>query len=297
MVISKKTIALSQICIIYIVSILISVGISTLFNFKSDIMFVLIADVIATILVFLFSIITKNSSVYDPFWSVIPVLIAGHLIIQNPEGNLIRQIIIITLVAFWGIRLTLNWARGWSGFKHQDWRYTKLATDTGAYYWLVSFVGIHMLPTLIVFMACIPMFYIIPSNTPLQWFELVPIILTLLAVFIEWIADEQLKHFKRTAKNGEYLNKGLWRIVRHPNYLGEILFWLGIFLFVPTSGILNQTLNTVIGFVLMVLLFNFISIPMMKKRHINSKTGYAEYVKNVPALFPYKLNNFNPNNN
>ena len=44
---------------------------------------VLVADIAATILVFMFSVLLKNSSVYDAYWSVIPPFIALYLILLN----------------------------------------------------------------------------------------------------------------------------------------------------------------------------------------------------------------------
>ncbi len=293
---SNKTLALIQIGLIYLVSVAIAIASSFLLDFDNEMFMVLFVDVVATIYVFAFSYITKNSSVYDPYWSVIPFLIVTYLIIVNPEGNLARQLVLAFLILSWSMRLTANWARGWAGFKHQDWRYSKLSKDTGAFYWLVSFLGIHMFPTILVFMGCIPLFFLIPSSEPLHFPEVLAVLVTILAVLIEWISDEQLIRFKKKAKKGQYLNTGLWGIVRHPNYFGEILFWLGLFLFIPASGMTEHILFSSFGFILMVLLFSFISIPMMKKRHLSRREGYENYANKVPGLFPYKLNLFNPKN-
>ncbi len=50
---------------------------------------------------------------------------------------------------------------------------------------------------------------------------------------IEWIADEQMRAFQKSSPGpGAIMKTGLWARCRHPNYLGEILFWMGLFLFV-----------------------------------------------------------------
>ncbi len=256
--------------------------------FSQKMVKVLIADIIATILVFIVSVIFNNSSVYDPYWSVAPPVIVIYLMKIYPEGNEIRQFVLLTLVLFWSIRLTVNWWRGWQGMKHQDWRYTSIAEKTGKFYWPVSFLGIHFMPTVFVFLGCLPMWYALSSSEPFNIYDVVAALFTFSAILIEWIADEQLIKFRKTSSGKSFMNTGLWAVSRHPNYLGEISFWGGVFLFaVSATGLIHSNgMWTIIGFISMILLFKFISIPLMEKRNIARKEGYQEYVKKVPALLP-----------
>jgi steroid 5-alpha reductase family enzyme len=256
--------------------------------FSQTMVNVFIADVVATILVFIVSIIFNNSSVYDPYWSVAPPIIVIYLMKIFPEGNEIRQFVLLTLVLFWSIRLTVNWWRGWQGMKHQDWRYTSIAEKTGKWYWPVSFLGIHFMPTVFVFLGCLPLWYALSSSEPFGVVDVVAALVTFSATLIEWIADEQLIKFRKTSSGKSFMNKGLWAVSRHPNYLGEISFWGGVFLFaVSATGLIHSNgMWTVIGFISMIILFKFISIPLMEKRNIARKPGYQEYIRKVPALFP-----------
>jgi steroid 5-alpha reductase family enzyme len=249
---------------------------------------VLIADIIATAVVFAFSAICNNSSVYDPYWSVVPPIVVIYFMILFPEGNTVRQLIILAVVLFWSIRLTVNWLRGWTGFEHQDWRYNSIAKKTGKMYWPVSFLGIHLMPTLLVFLGCMPLWYSISSTAPLNIFDVIVALFTFGAVLVEWQADEQLIRFRKKGIKNSYLNTGLWSISRHPNYLGEICFWIGLFLFVLSSTKLevNDGYWTSVGLVSMLLLFYFISVPMMEKRNLERKPEYGEYIKQVSAIFP-----------
>lgn len=258
------------------------------FTIQQTMVKVLVADVAATIVVFVFSMIFKNSSVYDAYWSVAPPVIVVYLMKIYPEGNETRQLLLLALVLFWSIRLTVNWWRGWEGFGHQDWRYTSIAEKTGKLYWPVSFLGIHFMPTIFVFLGCLPLWYALSSNESFNIFDVVAVLLTFSAILIEWIADEQLIKFRKNSSGKSFMQSGLWAVSRHPNYLGEISFWGGLFLFVVSATGLKQTTGywTVIGFISMVILFKFISIPLMEKRNIERKPGYQEYIKKVPALFP-----------
>ena len=117
----------------------------------------LVADVGATIVIFIFSIIFKNVSFYDPYWSVHPIVIAVYWM-QLPQAagaNPVRQMIIIGCVAFYCTRLTLNWVRGWKGLHHEDWRYVKFRKENPKTFPLIAFFGLEMMPTLIVYLSCI----------------------------------------------------------------------------------------------------------------------------------------------
>lgn len=60
----------------------------------------LLYDVIATLLVFVVSLVTQNSSWYDPYWSVAPVPISLYFMYHASLGNGYRQAIVMVLVAF-----------------------------------------------------------------------------------------------------------------------------------------------------------------------------------------------------
>src|SRR5579862_5827370 len=65
-----------------------------------------IADVVATLVVFLFSVIFKNSSLYDPYWSVAPPFIAYYWMCSFLPVNNIPVIFCMAAILFWAIRLT-----------------------------------------------------------------------------------------------------------------------------------------------------------------------------------------------
>jgi steroid 5-alpha reductase family enzyme len=248
---------------------------------------VLIANAIATVVIFSFSLIFNNSSIYDPYWSAVPPVIVLYLIQIFPQGDYFRQLIILLLVSFWSIRLTVNWFRGWQGTNHQDWRYTDIAERSGKLYWPVSLIGIHLMPTIIIFLGCLPLWYALAGKESFNYFDAIATLFTFSAIVTEWIADEQLLQVRKQGSTN-IMRSGLWKFSRHPNYLGEISFWIGLFLFSLSSSGLQSLhgLWTIIGMISMITLFKFISIPMMEKRNKSRKPGYPEYVNEVPALFP-----------
>src|SRR5271168_2564440 len=84
----------------------------------------LIADVLATGVVFTFSRIYHNSSFYDAYWSVIPPLLTFYWWSKaGPGVDQLRCWLVAIVVVLWAIRLTANWVYGFPGLHHEDWRY------------------------------------------------------------------------------------------------------------------------------------------------------------------------------
>ncbi len=242
-------------------------------------------DVCMTLLVFVFSFKYHNASLYDPYWSVIPFgMLFYWLYIFGPEVITLKIFITAFLVTFWSWRLTGNWLRGWRGLDHEDWRYVQLRQQTGKWYLMVNFLGIHMFPTLVVFVAAMPLYYIFMFASEINGITWAGFAIALGGVVLETIADNQLYQFKIKENNPiAVMRFGVWRYLRHPNYLGEILFWLGLMLMAYTP---YTTLSLVAGVVVIVAMFVFISIPLLDKRLLKTKPGYLIYKENTRALLP-----------
>ena len=75
---------------------------------------ILIWHVYATIIVYIFSVILNNSSLYDPFWSVAPVPIV--IFLSMGMDTLDIKLLVLIPICFWALRLTRNWLISWQGF-------------------------------------------------------------------------------------------------------------------------------------------------------------------------------------
>ena len=71
------------------------------------------ADIAATVVIFAFSVLYRNSSFYDAYWSVAPIVIAAYWFTLASDAVHGRQVLVVLCVLAWGVRLTWNWARGW----------------------------------------------------------------------------------------------------------------------------------------------------------------------------------------
>lgn len=242
-------------------------------------------DVVLTIIVFVFSFKYNNASLYDPYWSIIPFgMLLYWINIFGLENLSLKVVLAIITVTFWSWRLTLNWIRRWKGLEDEDWRYVDLKEKSGKWYLMVSFIGIHIFPTLVVFVAAIPLYYIFMYGSEINWVNWAGFIISIGGTLIEMVADNQLHRFKVKENNPiAVMRNGIWRKMRHPNYLGEILFWVGLALMAYTP---YTTYSIFSGVIVMIALFLFISIPMIERRLLKSKPGYDIYMKSTWPLFP-----------
>ena len=105
----------------------------------------------------------------------------------------------------------------------------------------------------------------------------------LMAILLELVSDRAIHRFLLENKGERRsCNVSVWKYSRHPNYLGEMSFWTGMYLyFLPlfTSYWLYG-----LGFLSMIALFLFISIPMMEKHNLERRADYADYRKRTSMI-------------
>ena len=239
----------------------------------------LIADVAATAFVFAFSVIFSNASVYDPYWSVQPIVILTGFACQ--KGLTPIGAALLAVVSIWGVRLTANWAYTFHGLDCQDWRYTMLHERTGGLYPLVNFLGIHLFPTLVVYCVTLPAVVVIERGAAFSPLCIPGLVLSLAATVLQSVSDWQLHRFRREGRTG-FIREGLWKHARHPNYLGEILMWWGVAF--ASIAALSGVWQLLFGALLNTAMFLFISIPMAD-RHQARKEGFDAYKAETHALW------------
>ncbi|MBR3804545.1 MAG: DUF1295 domain-containing protein [Clostridia bacterium] len=278
---SSRTLSFVIVSVVY--AICLSFGILTyaLLPFSMPIN-LFIADTVSTVVCFIFSLIFKNSSVYDPYWSVAPIFVVVIFAIYSKLT--IYTVILLIAICFWGVRLTANWAYTFKGLNHQDWRYTMLNEKTGKFYPIINFVGIHYVPTLVVYFCMMPAVYAIYNSFEFSLVSTLILIVSFLAVILQGVSDIQM-HAYRKNRTTPFIDKGLWKYSRHPNYLGEILMWWGVGLSCAFAS--RFSVLYLLGAVLNTILFLSVSIPMADGRQ-SKKDGFIEYKKRTRALIPLK---------
>ena len=272
---------------IIVYALALAVGLFVYGRMRGGVLFrVFAADIAATVFLFLVSLPLENASVYDPYWSVAPIVILPLAMRAFGVWNA-GTIALLCCVTYWGVRLTANWAYTFQGYDHQDWRYTMLREKSGALYPLVSLFGIMLFPTLVVYLCLLPALHYIQFGG-INLVTLLGFALCLCAATLQLVADVQLHRFQWQAKNRrQIIRRGVWRHARHPNYLGEILMWWGVFVVLlsvrPSLWLLG------IGALTNTLMFLLISIPMAESRMAGYKEGFDRYVQETNRLLPIAL--------
>lgn len=291
---NSKTFALTITLIIYLLAFVASCLAYKVLPIENILLKFLIGDIVATIIVYCGSMIFNNSSIYDPYWSIAPMIMTPFFLIEakniNPDVVIVNPytIVMVIIVEIWGIRLTLNYLLRWKNLNHEDWRYIKIKDKYPKIWPLISLFGIHLLPTLIVFMAMLPVFsyfnaFINGATLNSTW--IICVVVSIVAIIIETVADKQMNNFKKNPQNvGKICRNGLWKKSRHPNYFGEIMFWFSMFLF--SISVQDAMWVLIFSPLIVFLLFVVITIPMMEKRQIENKLEYALYKKETNMLLP-----------
>lgn len=187
------------------------------------------------------------------------------------------------MVMFWGIRLgtfllvrihNMKRDKRFDGIRESFWRFLQFWLLQGVTVWIV------MIPALLAMGK---------DNLRICYAGL---FVWAAGLIVETIADAQKFRFNNDPDNkGKFIDRGLWKISRHPNYFGEILCWLGIYITVFLSFSGREVLLALIGplYITVVLLF-LTGIPTVEKRSdqkFGNDPAYLEYRRRTSMLIPW----------
>ena len=134
-----------------------------------------------------------------------------------------------------------------------------------------------------------PMFYRYANESKDEVIPVIGIIVSICGLILESMADKQ-KSEQKKANPGMVATEGLYKIVRCPNYLGEIIFWTGVFVsgFTTYNGI-GQWLMAIIAYVSIVyIMFN--GAQRLEKRQMaryGEDKAYNDYADKTPIIIPF----------
>ncbi|MFC3880521.1 DUF1295 domain-containing protein [Algoriphagus namhaensis] len=249
--------------------------------------------------------LTGNNSQVDKYWSILPIIYAWVMAFYGDFTP--RMILMALLVTAWGTRLTYNFARKgayrwkfWEGEEDYRWEILRKKPEfQPKWKWtLFNLFFISGYQNVLILLFTLPMLVSFQfDDQTLGWTDLLVSLGFLGFLIIETISDEQ--HWKyqsekwKLIREGKllhgdfakgFLDKGLWAISRHPNYLGEQGIWVCFYFFsVITSG---QILNwSVVGCLLLLILFQG-SSNFSEEISASKYPEYANYQKKVPRFIP-----------
>ena len=119
---------------------------------------------VSALVIYCWSMAVDNGSMFDAWWSVLPIVGAGRLVVAAESGPGLRQWLVLVVVVVWGVRLTANWATAWPGLGHEDWRYLDMYEKGPKP--LISLFGVHLVPAATVLLGSLPLVTVLHDGTP-----------------------------------------------------------------------------------------------------------------------------------
>ena len=237
---------------------------------------------VATAVIFAFSVPFADVSIYDPYWSVAPVvMMLANMIKYGLWG--VNAWVLFALILLWSARLTGNWYITYKGLGHEDWRYARYRQKFPApVFQFISFTGLHFIPTIVVYLGMTGALFAMQVET-LSPLSLIGVFVMLSAVLLEFVADRSIHRFLREHR-GEHktCDVSVWQYSRHPNYLGEMSFWTGVYLYFV--ALRPAIWYRGLGFVSIIALFLIVSIPLMERHNLERRPDYAAYRERTSRL-------------
>lgn len=226
------------------------------------------------IVLFIPAFIFKTDRLTDASYAITFITLAIIALLTNPIT--LPAVVISGIIILWSLRLgVFLLIRIWNMKK--DKRFDGMRED------FFRFLKFWVLQGLAVWVIMIPALLMISANTEqIFW---IGVLIWAIGLTIETTADIQKYRFNQHS-HGKFIQSGLWKYSRHPNYFGEILCWVGIY--VAGIGVLSLpslALGLLSPVFIAALLIFFTGIPPLEE-YAEKKWGaeYKKYQKKTSPL-------------
>lgn len=237
-------------------------------------------------LVFVPSAVRRTERFFDLTGSLTFIAVSIALALLAPAQDA-RGWILAAMVVVWAARLgSFLFAR-----VHRagtDGRFDEIKTNPLRFFQVWCIQGLWV--ALTASAAWIAMSADAADRAPLDGFAVAGVVVWLAGMVFEVVADLQKQAFRADPANkGEFIRTGLWSRSRHPNYFGEILVWVGVFV-VAVPVLQGWQWVAVLSPLFVVLLLTRVSgIPLLEKRadeRWGDRADYRAYRDRTPVLIP-----------
>lgn len=254
----------------------------------------LIVMAVLMLILWLVHLPLKNAGIVDVGWTLGVGLCALIFAVMG-DGNITRRIVIVVMTAVWGARLGSYLLFRVLGHA-EDARYTQLRREwTGNT--TLKFLGFFEFQALLAVIFALPALFSSLNSAPrFSWLEYLSVVLWIIAVAGEGVADWQLKRFKNDPANqGRLCRAGLWNYSRHPNYFFEFLVWVAFAVFALASP--WGWIALICPALMLFFLFKVTGIPATEAQALRSKGDtYRQYQRTTSAFIPWFKRKVNPMN-
>ncbi len=241
---------------------------------------------------FIVAQIIKNNSIVDIGWGFGFVIGAWTTLLITDDPTLLSYII-VGFITVWGVRLSGHLLKRNYG-KPEDFRYQQWRKEWGDKVVITAFFRVFMIQGIINFTVGSASYFVIKFNAfsfddPITLLAIAGLLIAAIGLVFEIVGDEQLRrHIQEGTRT--LMTSGLWSLTRHPNYFGEILIWIGLYLtgFALIGGEISLIfyLALIISPLLMSVVLIKISTPLLEK-HMEKYDGWQDYKARVPMIFPW----------
>ena len=235
--------------------------------------------------VWLLSLLKRDSGIMDvayPLAAALPVVV---LIAQRGTWSA-HEIVTVALVSAWSLRMSLHIGLRNAGHG-EDGRYAAWRKRFGAQWWWWSFFQVFMMQGVLVWLWSLGLIGAVAAGPrALGWQHALALLLFAIGFWFQAVGDLQLARFKKTRTDrSQVLDTGLWGLTRHPNYFGEAMVWwsFGALGLVHPWGWLALVCPVYVTWFMAA----GSATPMQDRYLAKTKPAYADYMRRVPAFFPW----------
>lgn len=235
------------------------------------------------VVVFLIGRHQRKHDLVDIFWGMGFVLSGLAARLLGPGGA--TGVLMLALVAIWGLRLSLHLARRNLG-KPEDFRYLAMRRRWQKNFEFVMFVRNYLLQFILNVLVGFPLVFInLQGAGSPDIFTWLGAVVWLAGFAFEVIGDEQLRRFKTNPDNkGRLMTQGLWSWTRHPNYFVEALLWWGIF-FIGLTGNIGRVWLVFSPILITFLLLRVSGVPLLEKKY-QGRDDWQAYTRRTSKFIP-----------
>lgn len=249
-----------------------------------EILIALVISLAINLLMFVPAFLFKTDKLTDISYAITFIVLALYSFLFNPIN--LNTFLLIVMLTIWALRLgvflllrvkKVGKDKRFDEMRSNFWRFGRFWLLQGISVWII------MIPSL---------FFFNSDNEILSSFSYLGIIIWLFGIIIETTADIQKFIFKSNPQNdGQWIETGLWKYSRHPNYFGEITIWIGLYIFVFFNLSFWESIVGAIGPLYIACIILFVSgIPILEKS-ANNRWGalnqYQIYKKKTNVLIPW----------
>jgi len=245
-------------------------------------LFFLIISVLFNIILFLIAYKLQSDKLTDISYALTFLIIAITAYVFNYKT--IYSTVILSIIILWSIRI--------GGFllyrvikTGKDSRFDSMRSNFIKFgrFWLLQGISVWLLMISVILA-------IYNNSNQFGLFSFIGLAVFITGLSIETVADfQKLKFHNDIANKGIWINSGLWKYSRHPNYFGEIIIWFGLYIFAVQSFNIYTALMALVSPLSISLLLIFISgIPLLEKsadKKWGSDKKYLEYKRKTSVLF------------